>query len=119
VSSSSNFIGVIFANKFVEAVNNQTKGFVITPNFLLGGSAIARTASAAIVMILLTYVSIVFGELYPKRIAMTKTKLSAKEAPDKMLTKVIPTWIVDKKLFGLSITSNNLFDFGFPSSRLY
>ena len=33
-----------------------------------------------------------------------------------MLTKVIPTWIVDKKLFGLSITSNNLFDFGFPSS---
>jgi putative hemolysin len=44
----------------------------LTP--LLGGSAIARTASAAIVMILLTYVSIVFGELYPKRIAMTKTE---------------------------------------------
>lgn len=41
---------------------------------LLGGSTIARTAAAAIVMILLTYVSIVFGELYPKRIAMTKTE---------------------------------------------
>lgn len=41
---------------------------------LLGGSAAAKTISTVIVMLLLTYVSIVFGELYPKRIAMTKTE---------------------------------------------
>ncbi|MFQ7234173.1 MAG: hemolysin family protein, partial [Enterococcus hulanensis] len=41
---------------------------------VLGGSAVARTLATVIVMILLTYVSIVFGELYPKRIAMTKTE---------------------------------------------
>ena len=41
---------------------------------LLGGGSAARPIAAAIVMLLLTYVSIVFGELYPKRIAMTKTE---------------------------------------------
>ncbi|MBU5366321.1 hemolysin family protein [Enterococcus devriesei] len=41
---------------------------------VLGGSAVAKTLATVIVMILLTYVSIVFGELYPKRIAMTKTE---------------------------------------------
>ena len=30
-------------------------------------------------------------------------KVSANEAPDRILTKVIPTWIVDKSYWGLAI----------------
>lgn len=39
---------------------------------LLGGSAISFQISRILSMIVLTYVSIVFGELYPKRIAMNR-----------------------------------------------
>lgn len=41
---------------------------------VLGGTAAARTIANVLIMLLLTYVSIVFGELYPKRIAMTHTE---------------------------------------------
>ncbi len=34
-------------------------------------------------------------------------KVSANEAPDRILTKVIPTWIVDKKLLGSCNTLSN------------
>ncbi len=36
----------------------------------------------------------------PNTGANRSDKVLASEAPDKMLTKVIPTWIVDRKLFG-------------------
>lgn len=41
---------------------------------LLGESAAARNIANIIVLAILTFVSIVFGELYPKRIAMNKTE---------------------------------------------
>lgn len=48
----------------------------------LGGSATAQTAGGIISLIFLTYVSIVLGELYPKRIAMNlKDKLAIVSAP--------------------------------------
>lgn len=45
---------------------------------VLGGSAAARSVANIIVLALLTFVSIVFGELYPKRIAMNKSEEVAK-----------------------------------------
>lgn len=41
---------------------------------LLGGTTAARHIANIIVLALLTFVSIVFGELYPKRIAMNKSE---------------------------------------------
>lgn len=77
IESPNNFlstiqVGITLVNILSGASLADSLSARLTP--LLGGSTIARTASAAIVMILLTYVSIVFGELYPKRIAMTKTE---------------------------------------------
>ena len=41
---------------------------------LLGGGAAAKNIASVIVLAILTFVSIVFGELYPKRIAMNKSE---------------------------------------------
>lgn len=41
---------------------------------LLGGGTVAKNAANIIVLAILTYVSIVFGELYPKRIALNKSE---------------------------------------------
>lgn len=46
----------------------------------LGGGAAAASVAHIIMVMLLTYISIVFGELYPKRIAMSKTEEVAKFA---------------------------------------
>jgi len=46
----------------------------------LGGGAAATSIANILMVILLTYISIVFGELYPKRIAMSKTEEVAKFA---------------------------------------
>lgn len=40
----------------------------------LGNSAVAKNVSSILILALLTYVSIVFGELYPKRIALNKAE---------------------------------------------
>lgn len=40
----------------------------------LGNSAVAKNVSNILILALLTYVSIVFGELYPKRIALNKAE---------------------------------------------
>ncbi len=40
----------------------------------LGGGAAAKSLASIIVLAILTYVSIVFGELYPKRIALNKSE---------------------------------------------
>ncbi|KAF1305405.1 HlyC/CorC family transporter [Enterococcus saccharolyticus] len=45
---------------------------------LLGGGAAAKSLASVIVLAILTYVSIVFGELYPKRIALNKPEEVAK-----------------------------------------
>jgi putative hemolysin len=39
---------------------------------LFGGGAAARSLASAIALMILTYISIVFGELYPKRVALGK-----------------------------------------------
>lgn len=41
---------------------------------ILGAGVFAKQAAKVIIMLLLTYVSIVFGELYPKRIALNKSE---------------------------------------------
>lgn len=41
---------------------------------VLGGGATAKNLANVIILALLTYISIVFGELYPKRIAMNKSE---------------------------------------------
>lgn len=45
---------------------------------VLGGTAAAKSIASVIILALLTYVSIVFGELYPKRIALNKQEEVAK-----------------------------------------
>lgn len=45
---------------------------------LFGGGSVSYQAAKIVALILLTYISIVFGELYPKRIAMSKTEEVAK-----------------------------------------
>lgn len=47
---------------------------------LLGGTAFAKSLAHILILILLTYTSIVFGELYPKRIALNKSEEVAKFA---------------------------------------
>lgn len=49
---------------------------------LLGGTTFAKTLAQIIVLAILTYVSLVFGELYPKRIAQNlKEKMALRVAP--------------------------------------
>ncbi|MFS0953063.1 CNNM domain-containing protein, partial [Enterococcus thailandicus] len=45
---------------------------------VLGGGTAAKNIANIIVLAILTYVSIVFGELYPKRIALNKSEEVAK-----------------------------------------
>ncbi len=61
---------------------------------LLGGTALAKTLAQIIVLAVLTYVSLVFGELYPKRIAQNlKEKLALRVAPPiQFLGKVMKTF---------------------------
>ncbi|MGM0239223.1 hemolysin family protein [Enterococcus sp. AZ103] len=65
-------VGITLVNILSGASLAESLTRSLTP--VLGGTAVARTVSYVIVMVFLTYVSIVFGELYPKRIAMTKTE---------------------------------------------
>ncbi|MBV7389889.1 hemolysin family protein [Enterococcus alishanensis] len=65
-------VGITLVNILSGASLAESLTRSLTP--VLGGTTVARTVSYVIVMVFLTYVSIVFGELYPKRIAMTKTE---------------------------------------------
>lgn len=62
---------------------------------LLGGTALAKTLAQIIVLAVLTYVSLVFGELYPKRIAQNlKEKLALRVAPPiQFLGKVMKPFV--------------------------
>ncbi|HEO3563646.1 TPA: HlyC/CorC family transporter [Streptococcus agalactiae] len=73
-------VGITFISLLQGASLSASLGHVISG--WLGNSATARTAGSIIALILLTYVSIVLGELYPKRIAMNlKDRLAIVSAP--------------------------------------
>ncbi|EMR4098316.1 TPA: hemolysin family protein [Streptococcus agalactiae] len=73
-------VGITFISLLQGASLSASLGHVISG--WLGNSATARTAGSIIALIFLTYVSIVLGELYPKRIAMNlKDRLAIVSAP--------------------------------------
>lgn len=73
-------VGITFISLLQGASLSASLGEVISG--WLGGSATAQTAGTVISLIFLTYISIVLGELYPKRIAMNlKDKLAIISAP--------------------------------------
>ncbi|HGC8092271.1 TPA: hemolysin family protein [Streptococcus agalactiae] len=73
-------VGITFISLLQGASLSASLGHVISG--WLGNSATARTAGSIITLIFLTYVSIVLGELYPKRIAMNlKDRLAIVSAP--------------------------------------
>ncbi|EOY2589180.1 hemolysin family protein [Enterococcus hirae] len=65
-------VGITLVNILSGASLANTLSEKLAP--LLGGSAAARNIANIIVLAILTYVSIVFGELYPKRIALNKSE---------------------------------------------
>ncbi|HGI3769453.1 TPA: hemolysin family protein [Streptococcus agalactiae] len=73
-------VGITFISLLQGASLSASLGHAISG--WLGNSATARTAGSIIALIFLTYVSIVLGELYPKRIAMNlKDRLAIVSAP--------------------------------------
>ncbi|HGA2083471.1 TPA: hemolysin family protein [Streptococcus agalactiae] len=73
-------VGITFISLLQGASLSASLGHVISG--WLGNLATARTAGSIIALIFLTYVSIVLGELYPKRIAMNlKDRLAIVSAP--------------------------------------
>ena len=61
-------VGITFISLLQGASLSASLGAVIATWF--GHAAWAKTAGSMISLVVLTYISIVFGELYPKRIAM-------------------------------------------------
>lgn len=73
-------VGITFISLLQGASLSATLGSVIAGWF--GNVAWAGTAGSVISLVVLTYISIVFGELYPKRIAMNlKENLAVMSAP--------------------------------------
>ncbi|MDR1605623.1 MAG: hemolysin family protein [Streptococcaceae bacterium] len=60
-------IGITLINILAGASLAETLAAKLTP--VLGGTQTAKSLASVIILAILTYVSIVFGELYPKRIA--------------------------------------------------
>lgn len=65
-------VGITLVNILSGASLADTLSTRLAP--LLGGGTAAKSLANIIVLVILTYVSIVFGELYPKRIAMNKSE---------------------------------------------
>ncbi len=65
-------VGITLVNILSGASLADTLATRLAP--LLGGGAAAKSLASVIVLAILTYVSIVFGELYPKRIALNKSE---------------------------------------------
>lgn len=73
-------VGITFISLLSGASLSASLGEVIADWF--GGYAWAKTAGSVLSLVFLTYVSIVFGELYPKRIALNlKDSLAVVTAP--------------------------------------
>lgn len=69
-------VGITLVNILSGASLADTLSSRLAPVF--GNSAAAKSIASIVVLAILTYVSIVFGELYPKRIAMNKSEEVAK-----------------------------------------
>lgn len=65
-------IGITLVNILSGASLADSLAIKLAP--LFGGGVAAKNVSTVIILVLLTYVSIVFGELYPKRIAMNRSE---------------------------------------------
>ena len=65
-------VGITLVNILSGASLADTLSTRLAP--LLGGGTAAKSLANIIVLAILTYVSIVFGELYPKRISMNKSE---------------------------------------------
>lgn len=81
IADSSNFlstiqVGITLVNILAGASLANSFARKLAP--LFGDVAWAKQVSQLIVLMLLTYISIVFGELYPKRIALNKSEEVAK-----------------------------------------
>ena len=73
-------VGITLINILSGASFANTLGQVLGK--LMGGSQTAHAIASFIALALLTYISIVFGELYPKRIALNlKDELAVRTAP--------------------------------------
>lgn len=86
-------IGITLINILAGASLAEALSSRLAP--LLGGTALAKTLSQIIVLAILTYVSLVFGELYPKRIAQNlKEKMALRVAPPiQFLGKVMKPFV--------------------------
>ena len=86
-------IGITLINILAGASLAEALSSRLAP--LLGGTALAKTLAQIIVLAVLTYVSLVFGELYPKRIAQNlKEKLALRVAPPiQFLAKVMKPFV--------------------------
>jgi putative hemolysin len=98
VANPNNFlstiqVGITLINILAGASLAETLASKIAP--LLGGSATAKTAASFIALTLLTYVSIVFGELYPKRIALNLNEkvASLSSGPITMLGHILRPFV--------------------------
>ncbi|HEN8904092.1 TPA: hemolysin family protein [Streptococcus agalactiae] len=105
-------VGITFISLLQGASLSASLGHVISG--WLGNSATARTAGSIIALIFLTYVSIVLGELYPKRIAMNlKDRLAIVSAPIIIfLGKIVSpfVWLLSASTNLLSIITPMTFD---------
>lgn len=73
-------VGITFISLLQGASLSATLGKIIAG--WLGNSAAVHTAGSLISLVILTFIAIVFGELYPKRIALNlKDKLAVVSAP--------------------------------------
>lgn len=95
-------VGITLVNILSGASLADTLSTRLAP--LLGGGTAAKSLANIIVLAILTYVSIVFGELYPKRIAMNKSEEVAQ-----FTSGVIRTiWIIAKPFVWFLSASTSL-----------
>ncbi|MGY3767147.1 hemolysin family protein [Vagococcus vulneris] len=117
INDSNNFLSTIQVGITLVTI---LSGASLTNSFahelapLFGNVAWAKQASQIIVLILLTYVSIVFGELYPKRIAINNPETVAKfvMGPIKFLGKIMRpfVWLLSSSTNLLSRLTPMTFD---------
>lgn len=86
-------VGITLVTLLSGASLAESLAHIISP--ILGGTRIAFNISQIIAMVILTYVSIVFGELYPKRIAMNNPEFIARFAiyPLKFLSVIAKPFV--------------------------
>lgn len=86
-------VGITFISLLQGASLSASLGAVIATWF--GHVAWAKTAGSVVSLVILTYISIVFGELYPKRIAMNlKENLAIYSAPVIIVTgKIVSPFV--------------------------